>query len=1191
MPVPPTNRFADSPLLDATEPSPAEDVPKIRSKAEKKRKKHEAALAADQTHKEKATPDVVNDALVKSRANLSGFDLDCPSRALQDPSPFEQPDHFSDSTARSVTSPVFAALGEAFREKPASTFSTPPQNPIDNSPPAPALSDPSFHPVGGIDASPRFLPSASPLNEEARGGFSNQSPSSSPQQAYRLPTRRASGYQALADPAVTSPRGRPVSMPSQFYNSNPPVLNLNQLRGVRDADLGLDPSRSTSRKAGHEDFACLDSLALAVDDTTSSAENVLLASSSNNLHIFRVERDKAAHIGGIEGLRGTVLAAKLLPCATKQDSVKALRPLVMLVVHGRLQSSESASRRGSTYSSDIPLDQTPQNVHLTSVPIQYQTTVEIYSLRNQTHVATLYSSPPADVEPGFGRHTFEAPSPIGDLNICAKGRFVVVSCGVSGEVYVYDSSGPVSHPFRCIGKTWTSIPQRKSRTWSSSSASSEAETDLEKSPARQPRPEFALVSLSNRWLAYVPPVPPSRSTLFGKVDLPRSAKGPPGFSSHTASSQPQTTCELETPLEESRVNRVARDVTQEMLRGARWVGDQGKQAWKSYWNKSPEPTPHEQLPHSGYPQFPPTHASNDQTRIAQQPTVVSILDLEKLSENQEAKHQTALQPIATFSLPGGCSFLSLNPSGLSLLTVSTKGDVQYVWDLMQMVSPRSTLLSNTKSNAGPIVRQVARFTRVTVANVLDAIWLEPRGEKLAIVTDRGTVHIHDLPQSALQWPPPARVLRASDLDKPRSATVTSQPTSGGWNSAFNAVSGGLAAVRTNPLMGFGGFNLAQASAGVGARGSKMMASGFSKSVEAAAGFGTTLMHMGETRIHVPGTSRNVKLGCARWWTGKEPAVAVCGNGVIRIHRIVSRTETNKNGKKKSHSVVGERLAELSIPELGRFQKHQEDLPNDGINVAVSWPSPPHVTRSTSTGYNSSLNPLSFAEIDSCTPYHPFHMDRRVGLYAYVDSSYRPGPYDKWVFGEEVPTLPIQDMKSMDSELVSLGETVPIEEVEVAMADTQAKSTPRNQAEPKLEETPLVEGQDFQQSGPQDYNESSNQSDTPAEVRHLSTEGESSPAAKGKKKGKKDKKKKGKAATSLSRGPEGPTFAQELGTSPAEGENDKVTDDFWHATNLQGRKEAMSEDHVEASAAEPYDDFWDSPTANKALPTEEDLDAW
>ncbi|MCJ1334216.1 hypothetical protein MMC10_010923 [Thelotrema lepadinum] len=1060
MPAPPSNRFLDSPSLEPSDPSPPEDFPKVRPKIDKKRRKHEATATVDQKRKEKTSAVPERDELVHLRAVDGCLRVDSLSSSPPESYPQAQRQYNLASNAHTAASPIFAALGDAFREQPATDpYTTPPQAPLYNSPPVAAVPDPP-DPLppsyGALDASPRPTPKTSPANEEIRGGFSNQSPSASPRLIHRLPARRTSGYQTLADPLATSPRGRPVSMPSHFYGiPNPSALNLNQLRGVRDADQSWQTSRSASRKASGEAFVSLDTLDSAGDEATASSDNVLLTSSGNDLHVFKVDKEKTVHLGCIEGLRGTVTSAKVLPCTVKLDKSKSLRPLIAVVVHGPLISTQS--RRGSAYSSDSQFD--PSHQIQTQQPpnnVQFQTTVEIYSFRTKSHVTTLYASPPADTEPALGRRTFEPPAPIGDLAIHAKGRFIVVSSGVSGEVYVYDTRGSASQPFRCIGKTWTTVPQRKSRTWSSSSASSEADGNREKSPTRRPRPEAALLTISSRWLAYVPPIPPARSTLFGKVNLQKvSPKGTPGLTSHTAPSQPQATCEIDTPFEESRVNRVARDVTQEMLKGARWVGDQGKQAWKSYWTKPPEPSPYEQAPQPVPQHFPPTHAADDQSRVSQQPTLVSILDLEKLAESQDAKAEVALQPIATFPLPGGCSFLSFNPSGLSLLTANAKGDVQYVWDLMQMVHPRSALLSSSKSDSGPVVRQVVRFSRVTVANIIDVVWLGPRGEKLAVVTDRGTVHLHDLPQSALQWPPPPRVAHVPDVKKQRSETVSVQPTSTGWGSAFSAVSGGFSAVRTNPLMGFGNFSLAQASAGAGVRSGKIMATGFSKSVEAATGLGNSLIHMGETRLHIPGPSYTVNPGCVRWTTGKDAAIAITGNGLVHTYRVIFRTQTSKNGKKKAHSVVGERIVELSIPELNKHRKHQdEDLPNDGITVEATWPSLPHASRAPSSGHATSKNPLSFAEIDSCTPFQPFHMDRRVGMYAYTDASYKPGPYDNWVFGEEIPTRLVQEKTITDSEVMSLEEPI-VKTIQEPKPNIKPTTKPETEASAMPKVPPLL----------------------------------------------------------------------------------------------------------------------------------------
>ena len=135
------------------------------------------------------------------------------------------------------------------------------------------------------------------------------------------------------------------------------------------------------------------------------------------------------------------------------------------------------------------------------------------------------------------------------------------------------------------------------------------------------------------------------------------------------------------------LNWVAREVTQEVIKGARWVGEQGVQAWKSYWNKSPQQgggniagdgsAAHQQQQQHN---FPPTHGNftSRASSAAGQPTLVAIYDLQRLLDAEETRSKSANTPIATFLVPLGCSFLSFSPNGLWLMTVSTKGDCQFV---------------------------------------------------------------------------------------------------------------------------------------------------------------------------------------------------------------------------------------------------------------------------------------------------------------------------------------------------------------------------------------------------------------------------------------------------------------------------------------------------------------------------------
>ena len=805
-----------------------------------------------------------------------------------------------------------------------------------------------------------------------------------------------------------------------------------------------------------------DSLASAGDVATIGAENVLLLGHDKILEVHKIEKDKLHLLGRLEGLRGVVLSAKILPCSSRQDPLQVLRPLVAVLVHGPLQDHESSeksrrelSRPGTSNSNDPEFDPSDSMLeamysmgHAATQPFtsqpsaQYQTSVEVYSLSSQKHVSTLFKSPIAKADASYRNRSLTVPPPIGRLSVRAKGRFIIISSGESGEVYVFEATQnkkeALTESFRCLGKTWTSIPIRKSRSWSASSTSSEIEGTQDTQPAQVVQHEAPMVSLSHRWLAIVPPAPSSRSTIHGTPILLAGQK-PPGLTSHTSQSQPQVTCDLDTPTRDSVLDKMARNATQGVIRGARWISDQGVQVFKNYWYKptetdSPSPVYLHGMPlvQQTQPSFPPTHAHDNQpNRTNDQPTLISIVDLEKLSESQDTKPAIAIQPISTFALPGGCSFVSFAPSGLSLLTASAKGDVQHVWDLMRVIHGRSGpsgLPEGNSANHG-LIRQIAQFTRLTVATIIDVAWTEPQGERLAIVTDRGTVHIHDIPTSSFQWPPSRRSARR--VTGPESSTgASSEPgtpavstlTSSAYRStAMNMVNGTtqpfLAAVRgrpasiSNPFTALSGLNL---TAGAGSKGTKVVAAGISKSVGAATGTVNTLRHIGENRLHIPGSSRGVIPGCVRWMGGKDRSlIAVAGGGSLRLHGV--RQSSNVNPGKRRPSVLGDRPVELVIPDVqGQPQTRpgrQLLLGHDETPTGGSyWPTA-SPARHSHMPERGDTHPLSYAEIETNAPYQPFHTDRRINLHIYADGKgtaeiHHLQERSPWVFGEEIPTVQI-----------------------------------------------------------------------------------------------------------------------------------------------------------------------------------------
>jgi hypothetical protein len=344
---------------------------------------------------------------------------------------------------------------------------------------------------------------------------------------------------------------------------------------------------------------------------------------------------------------------------------------------------------------------------------------------------------------------------------------------VKGEVFVFTPylEGHQEHPerFHCIGKVWTTVQNRERVLQSSSSSTADGSHD-DIPPEKYGLPVF---SLSDRWLAVTPPASSSLYPVNGTALTSPYYDRAPGLAHHSVPPQPSTNCAVDAPEAASLMDRLTREGTQVAINGARWAKEKGIQAFKSYMNKSPQGN------HPSYGQdpmqhnFPPTHGHN-QTQPRQEASIISIYDLQRLVEAEETRTKTALHPIATIPAALGCSFLSFAPTGLMLMTVSKKGDYQHVWDLKR-INYRRARKTTREQPTGPYVRQVAHFTRMTVANVIDVVWSAPRIDKLAILTDKGTVHMYPMPPSAFQWPPARRM--AAPPAKSKETTLPTGPAS------------------------------------------------------------------------------------------------------------------------------------------------------------------------------------------------------------------------------------------------------------------------------------------------------------------------------------------------------------------------------------------------------------------------------
>ena len=801
-------------------------------------------------------------------------------------------------------------------------------------------------------------------------------------------------------------------------------------------ELGQARATQNRPKPRHRPRCTFDHVSSSNFGASVTSQDVLLVAGEQGLDVYDVSRKDLALTGCIRNIRGSVITAKVVPSLSLEDSTSKRFSMVILVIHGPCVVTSAPMDQTREEGGQDEFDASDSMIQaLESAGSDlYQTTVEVYSLTDSQHLTTLFSSPKIQSHASRWIGKPMPPPPFGALSVQAKGSFITISSGLSGEVYFYEYSSSLdknlSVEFHCIGKTWTSIAARSVR---SSSMSSRESGQMQEEDEGDLAPDQAIVSLGPRWLAIVPPLPSDQTTIHGQVPVSRGKKVP-GLSSHTAPEQPPVTCQLDTPLAESFFNRMARDATQEFVKGARWVGSQGVQAWNKYWSKPPDQGQHDSGQADAHPMapppqpyFPPTHAQDSiSTRAKNGPALVSILDLETLSQSQQWKDSVALQPVATFSLPNGCSTLSFAPNGIQMFTASSKGDVQQVWDLMQIMHGENERTGRAGTNiTGPVVREIARFTRITEARIIDIAWAHPNGQTLALATDKGTIHVYDLPPSAFYWPPLRRSKRvfespakeAQDESKSNEKSLSELP-GGGLGSAFGMIAGktqplisavrGRTASTGSSLPGFSGFT---STASAGAKSGKAVAVGINRSFTAAAtGTVNTFRHLGENRINLPGFSKSLLVGCMNWRVDKgETLLAVTATGLVRVHTV--RQGTGSTAGRRRSSAVGSKPYEMTVPQTS------EGHPSSRNAVEQGTRSPPEsfwkgsTSRPPSRLREPDTHPLSYAEIETHAPYQPFHTDRRVNFHIYSKDSTPSDEQavhseDPWIFGEPLPSTQI-----------------------------------------------------------------------------------------------------------------------------------------------------------------------------------------
>ncbi|RAK74811.1 uncharacterized protein BO72DRAFT_383837 [Aspergillus fijiensis CBS 313.89] len=863
------------------------------------------------------------------------------------------------------------------------------------------------------------------LTSHDKGGFSQ--PSSASPSSRTRPLSYGHGYSTSntsRQPSADRHKSNPVSSP---FNNQIPLPHLPQAHfyGAPDIELPVSSAQSRPISDGGYSFCAFDTILSQWFKASRIGSNVLLVGTDGALDILAIEDQKTRLVGKLTGLNGRVIEAKLLTSTSANDPNSTSRPHIAVITHGPCSVPDDEGHASSTGSetNEIPAGRPSiSGGRINKDELKYyQTRVDVYSLRNGEHITTLLTTPPVQCFGNIPGMPVLAPPPVGNLKLYASGSYVVVASGSSGEVYTYGIGR-----YQCLGKIWTSIQSKESRRYSTSSSSTDPDGSQSDSPHGPSNHDNPIISLRGRWLATVPPSTTYRASLRATVPASLLQGKTIGLETRSPPSRPVITCATDVGEGESFFGKVARGVTQELMRGARWMGDQGLQAWNNYWNKEQaQSVSSRRSPNlmdfspQGYNIFPPTHSQETQTASPAEPDLVSVTDLQRLEEGFETKN-ALFGSMTTFQVPNGCSFLSFSPNGLMLLTVSKKGDVQYVWDLLQAKYCRAgALLSDDPTSAQPSVRQVARFSRLTASRIIDVVWCPPSGDKLAIITGKPTVHVFDLPRSAFQWPPFRRArpqpTKAPTNDLPAEELSDRAAAANPLSAAFKMVGGKtqpiLAAVRGRaPSTGaafnsMSGFTI-PSTAGVSG---KAVAAGLSKSMGAAA-TGTvktvnTFRHGGEHRLHLSGLSRDPVASRVTWVTSKGmPFLGLLDGGFFRLYRIKRSVSANRN--RQLQSAIGEKALEFRLPPIMQTPCGPLTVGTLGAetNVWATLALPSSTARPPASSKLKS-QPLSQAEIETNTPYQPFHTDQRVNLFVYseMNDAETSVPTGQWVFGGSLPT--------------------------------------------------------------------------------------------------------------------------------------------------------------------------------------------
>ncbi|TKA65697.1 hypothetical protein B0A55_09543 [Friedmanniomyces simplex] len=767
--------------------------------------------------------------------------------------------------------------------------------------------------------------------------------------------------------------------------------------GVPDLGLGVLPRTEDSKAAGSEGYCCrFDTFADAGDAASARrARDALLVGSEGGLEVYRVLPDKMEVAGRLEGLRGAVIDAKVLPHTSIYDSASAVRPLVAVIIHGPLSNEREASEGGGR----------DQQAKAT----EYQTTVEVYSLQKQQHIATLYKSTTVKMEQPVLGHLSLPPKPRGDLSLDAAGRFVVLSSGKSGEVFVFTSDVSLSEQelsFRCVAKYWTAL-QTRTEASRPVSASGGSYSDPEKQ-GRVP-----LMSLSARWLAIVPPYTSPGSSVQGSPKVSESQPQPYGLGTHAAPLQPPLSCEVAGIDTEGTLSWLSRRAAQSLVTASQRGYEMSVQGWKELTYPSPPSAPQKSNLEANM--FPPTNApANDPRRLAKEPALVSIIDLQWLLSAEQQRLKQAPAPLATFALVEGCNYLAFSSDGLRLLTSNRKGEISSIWDLAHVAhgSMKPTSGDEAEAERVPHVKLIHRIARSSPSVIVDSAWTRD-DDWVALLTAHGTVHLHEVPLMASRKRKRRATFTVPAPDKAEPSVSLSHGVSppsngllGSIRSWSQSVSTHVNTVKTQYALPttFAGFR--ETAAAARTAGQRAVAKGLSQGFTAAKSGASDMWHAEDNKVRLKTTTVQdgvARPRCVRWvqrLSGSGLAVA-CGGAVVLhpVQRVMrQKGDEMVSGLKKDRHAKNFSLPRITTTRDGAGTgtgKMASSCGKEGPHGFWSLRTAPVENfgklggRSSSGGGAAAAAPAATNanEVETNPPYCPFHVDARVNIYAFEEGGY------------------------------------------------------------------------------------------------------------------------------------------------------------------------------------------------------------